>query len=47
MKKPRKDRRTATPQVAPLLAVLVLQIANGQALAVTLRSEGLSPAAGA
>jgi hypothetical protein len=35
MKKPRKDRRTDLTKVAPLVAVMLPLIANGQALVVT------------
>jgi hypothetical protein len=37
MKKPPKDRGTDVTQAAPIIAVLLLLIANGQALVVTLQ----------
>ena len=37
MKKPRKDRGTDTMQVAPIIAVLLLLITNGQELVMTIQ----------
>ncbi|MDQ3549859.1 MAG: hypothetical protein M3439_13685 [Chloroflexota bacterium] len=47
MKKPRKERQSIPGKSAPTVTVLVELISNGPTLAVALRSEGLSPAAGA
>jgi hypothetical protein len=37
MKKPRKDRGTEMTQVAPIIALLMLLIANGHVLVITFR----------
>lgn len=37
MKKPRKDRGNDLTQLAPIVAVLLLLLENGQALVVTLQ----------
>ena len=37
MTQPRKERRTESTQIAPIVVVLVLLVANGKALVVTVQ----------